>query len=94
MAIGFLYYFKVIPENSNVFFEVDAKDGADVLRPDRYRIGATYVSLCALTLMYSIKRHLTFAKISLLVVFALYLWVVLQTRNVMVIWSLSFLWIS
>jgi hypothetical protein len=93
VAIGFLYYFKIIPQNSNVFFEVDAKDGADVLRPDRYRIGATYVSICALTLMYSIKRRLTFTKISLLAVFALYLWVVLQTRNVMVIWALSFLWI-
>jgi hypothetical protein len=92
--VGFLYYFKIIPQNSNIAFAVDEKDGGvNLLRPDRYRIGAGYVNLCALMLMYSIKRHMTAFKLVALAIFALYLWTVLQTRTIMLIWALSGMWI-
>lgn len=92
--VGYLYFFKIIPQNTNIFFEVDRKDGGtNLLRPDRYRIGAGYVNLCALMLMYSIKRHLTLFKVIALGIFVSYLWMVLQTRNIMVIWALSGLWV-
>jgi hypothetical protein len=92
--VGFLYYFKVIPENTNISFTVDDKNGGEnLLRPDRYRIGANYVSICAFMLMYSIKRRLTLVKVATLCLFALYLWLVLQTRATMIIWALAGIWI-
>jgi hypothetical protein len=92
--VGFLYYFKIIPENTNIDFTVDAKDGGEnLLRPDRFRIGANYVSICAFMLMYSIRRKLTVTKVVTLGIFAAYLWLVLQTRTVMIIWALAGIWI-
>ncbi len=92
--VGYLYYFKIIPQNTGIAFAVDEKDaGTNLLRPDRYRIGAGYVNLCALMLMYSIKRHLTVFKLVALGIFAVYLWSVLQTRTIMIIWALSAMWI-
>nr|WP_218626530.1 hypothetical protein [Pseudomonas sp. dw_358] len=94
--VGFLYYFKIIPQTANVGFTVDEKTMSpddNLLRPDRYRIGANYVQICAFMLMYSIKRHLTVVKVGILGLFALYLWLVLQTRTTMIIWALAACWV-
>jgi hypothetical protein len=93
-TIGFLYYLGIIPENSNISFQVDYKDaGSANLRPDRYRIGSAYVGICAFMLMYSLKQHVTLAKLGILLFFTAYLWLVLQTRQTMLIWALAGLWI-
>ena len=96
VAVGFLYYFKIIPQNSGFAFEVDAKElGSEdsMLRPNRYRIGSGYVSICAFMIMYSLRRQITLARVMLLLLFTAYLWLVLQTRSTMVVWALAGLWI-
>lgn len=94
--VGFMYYFKIIPQTTGVGYTVDEKTMSpddNLLRPDRYRIGANYVQICAFMLMYSIKRRLTLVKVGMLGLFALYLWLVLQTRTTMIIWALAACWI-
>ncbi|WP_426140118.1 hypothetical protein [Pseudomonas sp. DWP3-1-2] len=94
VAIGYLYYFGVLPENSDVSFTVDEKDyGINPLRPNRFSVGAPYVSACAFMLMYRLKRAMSWLALALLLLFASYLWLVLQTRNTMLIWALAGLWI-
>jgi hypothetical protein len=94
VAVGFLYYFKVIPENAAVAFNVDEKDyGLNPLRPDRFSIGGAYVSLCAMMLMYRLRRRIEVVPVLLLTLFAAYLWLVLQTRNTMLVCALAGLWI-
>jgi hypothetical protein len=94
IAVGFLYYFKIIPQNATVAFNVDEKDyGLNPLRPDRFSIGNAYVSLCALMLMYRLRREVKVLPLVLLALFAAYLWLVLQTRNTMMVWTLAALWI-
>jgi hypothetical protein len=94
VVIGFAYHLGIVAPNANVSFNVDEKDfGANPLRPDRYRIGTSYMSLCAFMLMYSLKRRITVTKVAVLLVFAANLWLVNQTRNVMLIWALGGLWI-
>ncbi|TBU88137.1 hypothetical protein [Phytopseudomonas dryadis] len=92
--VGYCYYFGIIPENSNVSFTVDAKDAGEVLlRPNRFRIGSSYVTISAFMLMYSMKDRISLAKVATLLFFASYLWLVLQTRQTMIIWCLAGLWI-
>lgn len=93
-TVGFLYYLGVIPENTNIAFEVDDKDaGSATLRPDRYRIGSAYVGICAFMLMYRLKQQVSLADLGLLLYFSAYLWLVMQTRQTMLIWALAGLWI-
>lgn len=91
-AVGYLYYLGIIPVNTNIAFEVDAKDFGP-LRPDRYRIGSAYIGLCAFMLMYRLKQRVSLAALGLLLYFSAYLWLVLQTRQSMLIWVLAGLWI-
>ena len=94
VAVGYLYYVGVIPENSDVAFTVDEKDyGLEPLRPNRFSIGAPYVSACAFMLMYRLKRHFSVVSVLLLLLFTSYLWLVIQTRNTMLIWALAGVWI-
>lgn len=92
--VGYCYYFGIIPENAGVSFTVDAKDAGEVLlRPNRFRIGSSYVTICAFMLMYSMKDRISLFKVVTLLFFASYLWLVLQTRQTMIIWCLAGLWI-
>jgi hypothetical protein len=94
VAVGYLYYLGVIPENNDVVFTVDEKDyGLNPLRPNRFSVGAAYVSVCAYMLMYRLRRHYSLASVALLLLFASYLWLVLQTRNTMLVWVLAGFWI-
>jgi hypothetical protein len=93
---GFLYYLKIIPENTGLSFQVDQKfvgEDGDPLRPDRYRIGPGYVSLCAFLLMYSMKERISLVKVGMLLYLTAYLWLVLQTRQTMVIWAIAGIWV-
>lgn len=94
VAVGYLYYLGAVPENNDVAFNVDEKDyGLNPLRPNRFSIGAPYVSACAFMLMYRLKREFSLVTALLLLLFASYLWMVLQTRNTMLIWALAGVWI-
>jgi hypothetical protein len=94
VVVGYLYYFGLLPENSDVSFTVDEKSSGDnPLRPNRFSIGAPYVSACAFLLMYRLRRKTSVAAVLALVVFAAYLWLVIQTRNIMLIWVLAGMWI-
>ncbi|MEB0039868.1 MULTISPECIES: hypothetical protein [unclassified Pseudomonas] len=94
VVVGYLYYVGVIPENNDFAFTVDEKDyGLDPLRPNRFGIGAPYVSACAFMLMYRLKRRFSLMTVLLLLLFVSYLWLVIQTRNTMVIWALAGVWI-
>jgi len=93
-VIGYLYYFGVVPENRDIPFTVDEKDyGLNPLRPNRFSIGGPYVSACAFMLMYRLKRRFSWPTVLTLLLFASYLWLVIQTRNTMVIWALAGVWI-
>ncbi|MFO7704547.1 MAG: hypothetical protein R6V43_05355 [Halopseudomonas sp.] len=93
--VGFLYYFGIIPENTGISFQVDEKDPgtAELLRPNRYRIGSGYVSLAAFMLLYSMRDRVSVTRVGLLLFFAAYLWFVIQTRQTMLIWVIAALWI-
>lgn len=93
--VGFLYYFSIIPDNATLAFEVDEKDygTAVLLRPDRYRIGSGYVSIAAFMLLYSMREKVSMARVGMLLFFAAYLWLVIQTRQTMISWALASLWI-
>ncbi len=94
VVVGYLYYLGLLPENSDVAFTVDEKDyGLNPLRPNRFSIGAAYVSVCAYMLMYRLRRDYSLVSVGLLLLFASYLWLVLQTRNTMLIWALAGMWI-
>ena len=94
VLVGYLYYLGVLPENNDVTFNVDDKDyGLNPLRPNRFSIGAAYVSVCAYMLMYRIRRAYSLGSVLLLLLFASYLWLVLQTRNTMLMWALGGIWI-
>jgi hypothetical protein len=94
VLVGYLYYVGLIPENGNVAFTVDEKDyGLQPLRPNRFSIGASYVSVCAYMLMYRLKRDFNLWTVLVLLLFASYLWLVLQTRNTMLLWVLGGVWI-
>lgn len=94
VVVGFLYYFGVVPENNDIAFTVDEKDyGLTPLRPNRFSIGAPYVSACAFMLMYRLRRQFSWLTVLTLLLFASYLWLVLQTRNTMLLWVLAGLWI-
>jgi hypothetical protein len=94
VTVGYLYYLGILPENNDVAFTVDEKDyGLNPLRPNRFSVGAAYVSVCAYMLMYRLRRDYSLASVALLLLFASYLWLVLQTRNTMLVWALAGLWI-
>jgi hypothetical protein len=94
VTVGYLYYLGILPENNDVAFTVDEKDyGLNPLRPNRFSVGAAYVSVCAYMLMYRLRRNYSLASVALLLLFASYLWLVLQTRNTMLVWALAGLWI-
>lgn len=94
VLVGYLYYLGLIAENNDVAFTVDEKDyGLTPLRPNRFSVGAAYVSVCAYLLMYRLRRVYSLSSIVLLLLFASYLWLVLQTRNTMLIWLLAGMWI-
>lgn len=95
-TIGFMYYLKIIPENAGVSFQVDVKElgeNPELLRPDRYRIGGSFVSLSAFMLMYQLRDNVSVKRLGLLLFFAAYLWLVMQTRQTMLVWALAGLWI-
>lgn len=92
-VIGFLYYFHVIPENTSVAFHIDESGGIDELRPNRFRIGENYITICVFMLMYRLRKSISLPDLSVLLFFAAYLWFVTQTRQVMLIWALAGLWI-
>lgn len=92
--VGFLYYFSIIPDNANVSFNMDEVDwGDNPLRPDRYRIGSGYVTIAAFVLLYRLRDRLSVGRLLLLLYFAAYLWLVIQTRQTMLTWALAALWI-
>ncbi|OCR21958.1 hypothetical protein AFK24_27300 [Pseudomonas syringae] len=94
VVVGYLYYWGLLPENNDVSFTVDEKDyGINPLRPNRFSIGAPYVSACAFMLMYRLQRSMSWLAVALLLLFASYLWLVIQTRNTMLIWALAGVWI-
>ncbi|MEH6387410.1 MULTISPECIES: hypothetical protein [Pseudomonas] len=92
--IGFMYYLSIIPDNASVSFAKDEVDwGNNPLRPNRYRIGSGYVTIAVFMLLYQLKEKLSVGKLALVLYFAAYLWLVIQTRGTMVIWALAALWI-
>jgi hypothetical protein len=93
-TVGFMYYLKILPENTGVSFQVDEKIiGGELLRPDRYRIGAPFVSLCAFMLLYQMRDKVSLKKMLLMLYFTAYLWLVMQTRQTMLIWAIAAIWI-
>src|SRR5690606_34110166 len=47
----------------------------------------------AFMLMYRLQRSMSWLAVALLLLFASYLWLVIQTRNTMLIWALAGIWI-
>jgi len=93
-VVGFAYYLNIIPDNANVAFQVDEVEwGNNPLRPDRYRIGSGYISIAVYTLLYRLKNDLSMKRLLLVLYFAAYLWLVIQTRGTMVLWTIGALWI-
>ncbi len=92
--VGFMYYLNIIPDNTNVSFNMDEVDwGDNPLRPDRYRIGSGYVTIAAFVLLYRLRDRLSVGRLLLLLYFAAYLWLVIQTRQTMLTWAFAALWI-
>ncbi|MEX5451467.1 hypothetical protein [Stutzerimonas stutzeri] len=93
-TVGFSYYLGIIPQNTVVSFAVDDwTQYEDLLRPDRYRIGSAFVSISAFMLMYSMKERVTVGRLLILLYFVAYLWLVMQTRQTMLVWAVAGLWI-
>lgn len=93
-TMGFSYYLGIIPQNTIASFTVDDwTQYEDLLRPDRYRIGSAFVTLSAFMLMYSMKERVTLGRILILLYFVAYLWLVMQTRQTMLVWAVAGLWI-
>lgn len=93
-TLGFAYYLGIIPQNKGVSFTVDDwTQYEDLLRPNRFRIGSPFVTISAFMLMYSMRDRVTVGRLLMLFYFAAYLWLVLQTRQTMVVWALAGMWI-
>ena len=93
-TFGFSYYLGIIPQNAVVSFTVDDWTRyEDLLRPDRYRIGSGFVTLAAFMLMYNMRDRVTLSGLLMLLYLVAYLWLVMQTRQTMLIWAIAGLWI-
>lgn len=93
-TFGFGYYLGIIPQNTMVSFTVDDWTRyEDLLRPDRYRIGSTFVTLAAFIVMYDMRERVTLRGLLILLYFVAYLWLVMQTRQTMLMWAFAGLWI-
>jgi len=93
-TFGFCYYLGIIPRNTVASFTVDDwTQYEDLLRPDRYRIGSAFVSLAAFMVMYDMRDRVTLRGLLILLYFVAYLWLVMQTRQTMLIWAFAGLWI-
>ena len=93
-TFGFCYYLGIIPQNSIASFTVDDwTQYEDRLRPDRYRIASAFVSLAAFMVMYDMRDRVTLRGLLILLYFVAYLWLVMQTRQTMLIWAFAGLWI-
>lgn len=93
-TFGFSYYLGIIPQNAVVSFTVDDWTRyEDLLRPDRYRIGSGFVTLAAFMLMYNMRDRVTLSGLLILLYLVAYLWLVMQTRQTMLIWAIAGLWI-
>lgn len=91
-AIGFMYYLSIIPDNAMPSFAKNVRDVGD-LRPNRYRIGAGYVTLGVFILLYRLRDQLSLKSLGLVLYFTAYLWLVLQTRSTMLVWAVAAVWI-
>lgn len=93
-TLGFAYYLGIIPQNKGVSFTVDDwTQYEDLLRPNRFRIGSPFVTISAFMVMYSMRDRVTVGRLLILLYFVAYLWLVLQTRQTMVVWALAGMWI-
>ena len=93
-TFGFCYYLGIIPQNTIASFTVDDwTQYEDLLRPDRYRIASATVSLAAFIVMYGMRDRVTLRGLLILLYFVAYLWLVMQTRQTMLIWAFAGLWI-
>lgn len=93
-TVGFMYYLGIIPTNTVASFTVDDwTQYEDLLRPDRYRIGSAFVTISAFMLMYKMRERITAAHFFILLYFVAYLWLVMQTRQTMLVWGVAGLWI-
>lgn len=93
-TFGFFYYLGIIPQNTVASFTVDDwTQYEDLLRPDRYRIASATVSLAAFIVMYDMRDRVTLRGLLILLYFVAYLWLVMQTRQTMLIWAFAGLWI-
>ncbi len=93
-TFGFCYYLGIIPQNTVASFTVDDwTQYEDLLRPDRYRIGSAFVSLAAFMVMYDMRDRVTLRGLLILLYLVAYLWLVMQTRQTMLIWAFAGLWI-
>ncbi|WP_313452498.1 hypothetical protein [Stutzerimonas nitrititolerans] len=93
-TFGFAYYLGIIPQNQAAAFTVDNwLQYEDALRPNRFRIASPYISVAVFMVMYSMRDRVTLGKLCILLYFVAYLWLVLQTRQTMLVWALAGLWI-
>ena len=93
-TFGFCYYLGIIPQNTVASFTVDDwTQYEDLLRPDRYRIGSAFVTISAFMLMYNLRERVTTTKVLILLYLVAYLWLVMQTRQTMLVWGIAGLWI-
>nr|MBF0682010.1 hypothetical protein [Pseudomonas sp.] len=93
-TFGFTYYLGIIPQNQPASFTVDNwLQYEDALRPNRFRIASPYVSIAVYMLMYSMRDRVSIGKLCILLYFVAYLWLVLQTRQTMLLWALAGIWI-
>jgi len=93
-TLGFAYYLGIIPQNKVASFTVDDwTQYEDLLRPNRFRIGSPFVTIAAFMVMYSMKDRVTLARLAILLYFVAYLWLVMQTRQTMLVWALAGVWI-
>ena len=93
-TFGFCYYLGIIPQNASASFTVDDwSQYEDMLRPDRYRIGSAVVTITAFMLMYNMRERVTAGQLLILLYLVAYLWLVMQTRQTMLVWGLAGIWI-
>ncbi|MCQ4315319.1 hypothetical protein [Stutzerimonas zhaodongensis] len=93
-TVGFMYYLGIIPTNTVTSYTVDDwTQFEDLLRPDRYRIGSGFVTISAFMLMYKMRDRVTISRLAILLYFVAYLWLVMQTRQTMLVWGAAGLWI-
>ncbi len=93
-TVGFMYYLGIIPANTVASYTVDDwSQYEDLLRPDRYRIGSAFVTISAFMLMYKMKERIKLSQFVILLYFVAYLWLVMQTRQTMLVWGVAGLWI-